>query len=203
MSVVSYSVTLLLLSLSPSGSSLHLRTVMKFLLSIAKLLLAGSITVAVAKNFDLIPSGWRLAWENATLSDHLDFSQCVLACEVTKRCVGGRFEPAAEKCHLTLRSDDRWLAMYEKKSAGAARVFGVTCNPKSGFYEQPEKALVGYDIEAQILASIEKCKELCARRFWCRSFDFNHHSLNCYLQNIGNDTLLRYDPRFLFGTRIC
>ena len=175
---------------------------MKFLLSITKLLLACSITVAVAKNFDLIPSGWRLAWENATLSDHLDFSQCVLACEVTKRCVGGRFEPAAEKCHLTLRSDDRWLAMYEKKSAGAARVFGVTCNPNSGFYDQPGKRLWGYDIESHKPAPIEKCKELCARRFWCRSFDRNTESV-CYFKNVGNNSLLSDLPAVIHVTRIC
>ena len=177
---------------------------MKFLPSIAKLLLAGSITAAVAKNFDLIPPGWRLAWQNLTLSDRLDFSECALACEVTRRCVGGRFEPAADKCHLTLRSDDRWLAMYENKSAGADRVFGVTCNPKTGFYDQPGQVVPLQDIETHRgLPSIEECSALCAKRFWCRTLDWYKLAKICFLQVLGNNTKEVPDLAYHMRTRIC
>ena len=177
---------------------------MQFPLSIAKLLLVGSIIGAAAKNFDLIPSDWSLAWENVTISDHLDFSQCVLACEVTKRCVGGRLEAASEKCHLTLRSDDRWLAMYEKKSAGADRVFGVTCNPKTGFYNQSGHRIGGYNVEIH-KRSTEECSALCARRFWCRSFDKEKiGNKHCFLANVGNDSsTLRSSTGHDLIIRIC
>lgn len=164
--------------------------------------LAGSLLGAVAKIYDVAPPGWILAWENLILSDHLEFSQCLLACEVKKGCVGGRFESATEKCHLQVRSDIRNLAMYKTKTGATDRVFGVICNPKTGFYEHRKRAILDYNTEIHYVSSVEKCTLLCEQRFWCRTLEWNDS--RCNLQWIGNETdRVVYHMINLLLTRIC
>lgn len=173
---------------------------MKLSLYSLKLLIIDFILFARAKNFDILPPGWLLAWENVTLSDNIDSSQCALACEVTSRCVGGRFEKSPGRCHLSIRSDQRQLSMYEKNSSGTDRVFGVACDSKSGFSVRLGHSIWGYNIKTYAgPISVEKCAEYCVKNSWCRSFEIRKSDKKCYLQSLGDSHLIAdtagYDMR--------
>lgn len=169
---------------------------------IANLLLSTALTFG--KTFDLLPAGWRLTWENVTIKGHLDLIECVLGCETRRRCIGGRLEAATRKCHLTFRKDGRGLAMYKQDSTGADRVFGVTCDPKSGFFDQPGFAVTGFNVGVfSGPATIEECEAFCLQTAWCRTMEHDRSNGRCHISNVDNSSFLDPYENFVLRTRNC
>lgn len=159
------------------------------------------VTVIAGRNFDITDPGWVPAWESI-IDELATFSECVLACELTSNCVGGRYEANTRRCHLTQRTDTRQLMMYKRGSADDAQVFGVQCDPKTGFYEQNGKVIYGEDEVEKPSMTMEACITLCSQYFWCRSVDFRLIGSTCYLQAVDNSSVVT-DSQFNFRNRNC
>ena len=161
-------------------------------------------SAALGALFDLTNPGWAPAWENVTSGGISALSECALLCTATAGCLGGRHEPSAQRCHLTLQIGARSV-MHYKNLTGASQdeTFGGRCDPTSGFTKFASRSVWGYDIEDHWSSSLSACMSLCKQRFWCRSFELRHRDSLCTLGAISNTTHSLKSDKFDFYNRNC
>lgn len=116
---------------------------------------------------------------NLRLTNIKSSVECVVACQVTFGCVGGRF--FIEMCELVTDNSGVMSYTYRKEIFNDF-VFGIFCDSSVGYIDKSYAFLKDHNDKIVATTNLELCKKECSKLSWCLSADVNPAA--CYLAGV-------------------
>ena len=146
------------------------------------------LSAATATVFDTVVSNPLPNWEDVITEGIACLSECVLLCKVTPKCVGGRYQPKARVCRLTMeRGSQPGVMSYKGTNVISTDVtFGIRCNSET-LQKFEQKGITGHNIKIFDPSSESFCRSYCLEQFWCRSFEVSNN-IKCQVSGVSSST---------------